>query len=246
MKLYSATDAGRIRNTNQDYVFASDKSVGKLPNLFVVADGMGGHNAGDRASSYAVEVLLETIRNSRERKPIKVIRSAIEKANEKVLMESDSSEIFQGMGTTLVVASVVRGVLYVANVGDSRLYIIGKSGIRQITRDHSLVEEMVRSGGLTREEGRNHPDKNIITRAVGVKSVVNIDFFEEEVLEEEVILMCSDGLSNMLTDQEIRQIVKEEKNLREAGKKLVESANSNGGRDNITVLLVGIETNEVR
>lgn len=245
MNYYSATDVGRVRSMNQDYIFASGRPVGKLPNLFVVADGMGGHNAGDRASSYAVEVVRESIRGSRERNPIKNLRQAIESANKKVLEEANREEIYRGMGTTIVAATIVKGTLYVANVGDSRLYIIGEH-IRQITRDHSLVEEMIRSGNLTREEGRWHPDKNIITRAVGVGRRVEIDFFEWKLSRRDTVLLCSDGLSNMVEDAQIEKIIKEEGSLRKAGEKLVEAANRNGGYDNISVLLANIEADEVK
>lgn len=245
MESYCITDAGRIRSVNQDYVFASDKPVGRLPNLFVVADGMGGHNAGDRASSYAVEVFLANVRKERERNVIKIIRRSIEKANTKVLEEANSTEKYYGMGTTMVVATVVKDMLYVANVGDSRLYLVGDT-IRQITRDHSLVEEMIRAGGITREEGRRHPDKNVITRAVGVEKTVAIDFFDVRVKKSDILLLCSDGLSNMVTDEEIERIIKEERSPERAGKRLVETANQNGGCDNITALLVKLQKNEVK
>lgn len=245
MESYCITDVGRIRSINQDYVFASDTPVGKLPNLFVVADGMGGHNAGDRASSYAVEVFLRSVRWERDKNPIRIIRRSIEKANTKVLEEAKSKEKYQGMGTTMVVATIVKDTLYVANVGDSRLYLIGDT-IRQITRDHSLVEEMIRAGGITREEGRYHPDKNVITRAIGVEERVAIDFFDVQMKKDDTLLLCTDGLSNMLTDKEIERIIKEESSLRMAGKRLVEAANRNGGSDNITALLVRLHRNEVK
>ena len=245
MESYCITDVGRIRSINQDYVFASDTPVGKLPNLFVVADGMGGHNAGDRASSYAVEVFLRSVRWERDKNPIRIIRRSIEKANTKVLEEAKSKEKYQGRGTTMVVATIVKDTLYVANVGDSRLYLIGDT-IRQITRDHSLVEEMIRAGGITREEGRYHPDKNVITRAIGVEERVAIDFFDVQMKKDDTLLLCTDGLSNMLTDKEIERIIKEESSLRMAGKRLVEAANRNGGSDNITALLVRLRRNEVK
>lgn len=245
MESYCITDVGRIRSVNQDYVFASDTPVGRLPNLFVVADGMGGHNAGDRASSYAVEVFLKSVRWERDKNPIRIIRRSIEKANTKVLEEANSQEKYQGMGTTMVVATIVKDTLYVANVGDSRLYLIGNS-IRQITRDHSLVEEMIRAGGITREEGRYHPDKNVITRAIGVEERVAIDFFDVQVKKDDTLLLCTDGLSNMLTDEEMKRIIKEESSLRMAGNRLVEAANKNGGSDNITALLVRLGRNEVK
>ena len=245
MKSYSLTDTGRVRSMNEDYVFVSERPIGRLSNLFVVADGMGGHNAGERASSYAVEVLLQSIRKNKEKTPVKVMRRAIESANDMVYQESISSDRSRGMGTTMVAAVICKDRLYVANVGDSRLYIIN-SQIRQITKDHSLVEEMVRLGKLTKEEGRNHPDKNIITRAVGAEETVQIDCFEERIGIRDVVLLCSDGLTNMVSDEQIQQIIKTEKNLQKAAELLVETANRNGGRDNITVLLISRKSNEVK
>ena len=169
---------------NQDFVYASEEPVGNLPNLFVVADGMGGHRAGDFASRYTVEIIQKSIRANRERNPIKIIRMAIETANMKVLEKANSDENLAGMGTTVVVATVVENYIYVANVGDSRLYLI-RDEIQQITRDHSLVEEMVRMGEINREQARNHPDKNIITRAVGVRSRVSIDFFDMKLEKDD-------------------------------------------------------------
>lgn len=245
MILYSGTDVGRVRKINQDYIYASKKPVGKLPNLWIVADGMGGHNAGDRASSYAVEVMLDAIEHSRERNPLKNLRSAIEAANEKVLEESFSEEKYEGMGTTIVAATVVKGTLYVANVGDSRLYVLGNR-MFQVTTDHSLVEEMVRMGTLTKEEARCHPKRNVITRAVGVGKSVKIDCFEWKLQKKDIVLMCSDGLTTMVEDEEIQQIIKDNEDLQEAGEKLIAAANENGGSDNITVLLAKMRVDEVR
>ena len=245
MKSYSLTDTGRVRRRNEDYVFVSERPIGNLPNLFVVADGMGGQNAGERASSYAVEVLLQNIRKSREKNPVKILRRAMEHANDMVYKESTTKECSRGMGTTMVAATLYKDTLYVANVGDSRLYIIGNE-IRQITHDHSLVEEMMRMGKLTKEEGKNHPNKNIITRAIGAKETVAVDCFEEKIGIRDVILLCSDGLTNMVSDEQIQQIVKTEKNLQKAAELLVETANRNGGRDNITVLLISRKSNEVK
>ena len=133
--------------------------------------------------------------------------------------------------------------LQVANVGDSRLYIINKE-IRQITRDHSLVEEMIRMGGIDRKAARNHPDKNIITRAIGGMDTVEIDFFHEELRPGDIVLMCSDGLTNMLEDEEIGEILKEQVSIEERAKKLVEAANNNGGKDNIAVILIDVFAKE--
>ena len=237
MRIYSATDVGQKRKMNQDYVFASEGPVGNLPNLFTVADGMGGHNAGDYASSHAVRILVDEIREDADYNPVKVIRHAIEAANTEIRNRAQEDENLRGMGTTMVVATIVDQYAYVANVGDSRLYVVG-SKIRQITRDHSYVEEMVRIGELDRADARNHPDKNIITRAVGAEDKVEPDFFTVELQEGEIVLMCSDGLTNMLEDEEIRMIISGARDLVEKAESLVEAANANGGRDNISVILI--------
>lgn len=238
MKSCCVTDVGQKRTMNQDFVYASEEPVGNLPNLFVVADGMGGHKAGDFASRYTVEVILKSVRANRERNPIKIIRTAIETANTRVLEKAREDENLSGMGTTVVAATVLGRYIYVANVGDSRLYLI-RDKIQQITKDHSLVEEMVRIGEIDRAQARNHPDKNIITRAVGVRSRVSIDFFDIRLEKEDTVLMCSDGLSNMIEDEEIEKIIKDGRHqLPEIALELVERANRNGGKDNIAVVLI--------
>ena len=244
MKSCCVTDVGQRRTTNQDFVYAYEEPVGNLPNLFVVADGMGGHKAGDMASRYTVEVILESVRMDKEQNPIKVIRKAIEKANTKVLEKASQDANLAGMGTTVVVATVIGHYIYVANVGDSRLYLI-RDKIEQITKDHSLVEEMVRIGEINREQARNHPDKNIITRAIGARNRVSIDFFDMRLEPGDVILMCSDGLSNMLEDKEIEDIIKDGRDLPETALALIGKANQNGGKDNIAVVLIEPLTGEV-
>lgn len=219
--------------------------MGPLSNLFVVADGMGGHKAGEYASKCAVETIVEDINTYQDIGIIKSLTMAIQHANAKIRQVANSDINYQGMGTTLVTATYSDDTLYVGNVGDSRLYVIG-DGIRQITTDHSLVEEMIRMGGLDREKARTHPDKNIITRAIGVVEVVDVDFFEVEDLKEgDIILMCSDGLSNMLTDNEIVEIVNARGTLEEKADNLVAAANRNGGKDNIAVILIEMLPDEV-
>ena len=245
MRIYSATDVGQKRKMNQDYVFASADPVGNLPNLFVVADGMGGHNAGDYASSHAVGTVVDEIRQDADFNPIKVIRHAIESANTEIITQARNDENLRGMGTTMVVATIVGHYAYVANVGDSRLYLVNQQ-ILQVTKDHSLVQEMVRMGEINAEQARNHPDKNIITRALGAERTVDIDFFDLKLEPGNVILMCSDGLSNMVEDSQIREIISDtEKNLEEKGKILISEANRNGGKDNIAVVLIEPFANEV-
>jgi len=243
MKAFALTDVGQRRKINQDCVYASVEPVGNLPNLFIVADGMGGHKAGDFASRFAVNAVRESIGASQETNPIKLIRDAIELANRGILRESDEHEEMRGMGTTIVVTTIIDRYAYTANVGDSRLYLLGDT-LNQITKDHSLVEEMVRLGEITEAEARNHPDKNIITRAVGATSNVDIDFFDYKVRPGGIILMCSDGLSNMVEDEEIRRILRRTISIEEKARVLVETANENGGKDNIAVILVEPDSDE--
>ena len=238
LKTFSVTNIGRKRKMNQDYVYSSEQPVGHLPNLFLVADGMGGHNAGEYASKVTVETIVETIADSAEKDPSRAFGEAIQKANAKVRKLASVSPLLAGMGTTVVAATCEGERLTVANVGDSRLYVVNRSEIRQVTRDHSWVEEMVRRGGITREDARNHPDKNIITRAVGVDDTVKPDFFTMRLEEGDMVLMCTDGLTNMLEDGEIRMILNGARDIVEKAEELVEAANENGGRDNISVILI--------
>ena len=238
MKAYSVTDIGQKRKMNQDYVFVSETSIGNLPNLFVVADGMGGHNAGDYASSHAVASLVSEIQADQSINAVKIIRHAIEAANREILEKAQENASLYGMGTTMVVATIVGRYAYVANVGDSRLYLI-ENKIRQVTRDHSLVQEMVRMGEIRPDEARNHPDKNIITRALGAEERVEIDFFDFELKSGCTILMCSDGLSNMVEDARIEELIHEhQEDLEAMGQALLGEANSNGGKDNIAIVLI--------
>ncbi|MCI9278998.1 Stp1/IreP family PP2C-type Ser/Thr phosphatase [bacterium D16-50] len=238
LKTFSITDIGRKRKVNQDFVYSSERFVGPLPNLFLVADGMGGHNAGDYASRLAVETIVERSSGSLETNPLRVLDEAVQSANGLVRKRAQETPELQGMGTTVVAAVIDGRELYVANVGDSRLYIVNSGEIRQITKDHSWVEEMVRRGGIGKAEARNHPDKNIITRAVGAEETVRIDFFQVLLQEGDVILMCTDGLTNMLEDEEIRMTLDGARDIVEKAQGLVRAANERGGRDNISVVLI--------
>ena len=237
IRSFSVTDIGRKRKLNQDFVYSSDEPVGNLKNVYIVADGMGGHQAGDYASKCTVETMVREIKGCFEQSPIRILSRAIRIANDQVRRKAREDESLYGMGTTVVAATVLGKYLQVANVGDSRLYIINEE-VRQITRDHSLVEEMVRMGGLDREAARNHPDKNIITRAIGARDTIEIDFFHEELKSGDLILMCSDGLTNMLEDEEIGRILKTPGTIEERAERLIDAANQNGGRDNIAVILI--------
>lgn len=238
LKTFSVTDIGRKRKMNQDFVYSSEQPIGRLPNLFLVADGMGGHNAGEYASKVTVETIVECIADAEETEAMRIMDRAIQSANTRIRKLAATSPLLTGMGTTVVVATCEGSCLSVANVGDSRLYVVGRQGIRQITRDHSWVEEMVLRGGIGREEARNHPDKNIITRAVGVEDTVKVDFFSVGLEEGDTVLMCTDGLTNMLEDREILTIMNGARDIVERAQALVDAANENGGKDNISVILI--------
>ena len=245
MKTFSMTDAGISREMNQDYFFASDTAVGNLPNLYIVADGMGGHKAGEYASRYTIERIVASVARNNGDEPVAVLRAAIDKSNELLIMEAREDESKYGMGTTVVAATIIGNKMIVANVGDSRLYVIG-NGIRQITRDPSLVEEMVRMGGMDADQAKEHPDKNIITRAIGASESVEPDFFEVELEKNDLVLLCSDGLTNMVDDKEIGQILLDQTSLESQVITLINTANRNGGRDNITVIIIRPFSDEVK
>lgn len=238
MEAYAITDTGKTRQMNQDFVYCSNDPVGILPNLYIVADGMGGHSAGDYASRFCVEEFIRRIEHDGAETIISGIEDALKKTNQALLQKANEMPELEGMGTTFVAACVQNDMMYVANVGDSRLYLIDES-IKQITRDHSLVEEMIQNGDLVRSEAKFHPKKNVITRAVGTSNRVEPDFFEVPLKHQDIVLLCSDGLSNMVEDTELYRVISDgREDLVHTLHKLVEMANENGGKDNISAILV--------
>lgn len=239
MKSYFGTDKGKTRDMNQDYIFSSDTPVGMLPNLYIVADGMGGYKAGDYASRCCVEEFVGKMKTSDQPTIISRFEEALRIANAAIVKSAAGNEEYTGMGTTIVAATVDGNRLYAMNVGDSRLYLVGQE-IRQVTVDHSYVEELIRIGELNRQDARLHPQKNTITRAVGVENSVEPDFYEVELEGDyRFALLCSDGLSNMMEDEEIRHILmKNKENPEEALRQMIETANNNGGKDNISAICI--------
>ncbi|MCR4956847.1 MAG: Stp1/IreP family PP2C-type Ser/Thr phosphatase [Lachnospiraceae bacterium] len=237
MKTHALTDIGLARNENQDCFYTSEMPVGNLPNLFVVADGMGGHVGGKCASHTALQTVIDSIKEIKEEDPKEILDQAIQTANSEV-MEQAKLQGMEGMGTTIVAATIIGEHLYVANVGDSRLYIVTPKEMKQITIDHSLVEEMVRMGELDPDNARNHERKNVITRAIGVSESLKVDFFDVLLSEESIIVLCSDGLTNMVDDSQIRVVVNSGRDVIEITERLIDEANKNGGKDNITVVVI--------
>ena len=221
---FSATDTGRKRQMNQDFIFSSDIPVGRLPDLYIVADGMGGHRAGEYASEFTANRVVRLIEKSGRSDPAELMRTALTEVNRELRVIARREPEYRGMGTTAVACVITGKVLQAANVGDSRLYILpGGSGMRQVTTDHSLVEEMVHAGSLDEKEARVHPDRHVITRAIGAEDTLNVDLFTE-VLQ--------------LEDAQIEEIIRSTRNLEEAVKVLIAVANEAGGKDNISVTLI--------
>ncbi len=227
-----------VRSQNQDFLFASDQKIGTMQNLFIVADGMGGHNAGEVASELAVNTAVSVVRRKRSKEPVPVLQDAFVEANDAVYEMANGDETLKGMGTTLVACTFRDEHLYVANVGDSRLYVVTGHKIQQITRDHSLVQEMVQQGKLSSDNARLHPKKNYITRAIGADEIVRTDFFDVTIEEGDKVLLCTDGLTNMVPDDTILSIITGEGDPQEKAETLVMAANASGGKDNITVILI--------
>ncbi len=236
---FGKTDVGLMRTINQDSIFISTAPVGKLPNLFIVADGMGGHKAGDVASREAIERFVKYACTTHMSDPANVLDSGIISINQDIYEMANSNKDYNGMGTTFVAACIVDRHVYIANVGDSRLYLVN-SDIHQITRDHSLVEDMVRMGMLQKMEARTHFNKNVITKAIGVAEdkTSTPDIFEIEIEPGDRLLLCSDGLTNMVEDYEMKKIIKNSVSIEEAVTKLIQQANENGGKDNISAIIV--------
>lgn len=237
------TNIGMRRQMNQDSFFVSDSAVGHLSNLYIVADGMGGHRAGDYASKYVTRHVVKTAEDSFEQDPKRILNGAFHRANHDLRQIAASDEKYFGMGTTAVAATVTGRYLQVANVGDSRLYVFDPSKppaarMIQITVDHSLVEEMVLAGSLDSRGLRNHPNKNIITRAIGAEDTVEVDFFTVELEPGQLILMCTDGLTNMVEDARIADILSRPDTVETKARDLVSEANRSGGKDNITVVII--------
>ena len=244
MNSYGQTDTGRVRKSNQDSIFLSETPVGPLSNLFMVADGMGGHKAGDFASRFVVDTMVRCMGLYKSDSPVTALRKAIEKTNELLFLEAQRDPDREGMGSTLVAATVDQDTMYVAHVGDSRLYLF-RDGLSQITRDHSLVEEMVSLGKLERNSESYRSQKNIITRAVGIRPAVTADFFEVSLKKDDCVLLCSDGLSNMAEESLIGSILAAPAALKEKTSRLIQAANENGGKDNIAVILIEPQVSEV-
>lgn len=245
MEIGSYTDKGALRAINEDDYYVSDY-VSDVDAIYaVVADGMGGHLAGDIASSMAIHVACDYIEAnfdaSKESEGVaELLKNAVTYANNTVFSRAGTNEDLSGMGTTFSLVFVLGKKAIICHVGDSRIYLLRDGKIKKLTTDHSLVEELVLKGSITETEAKDHPHRNIITRALGASAEVEADIFEKNLKVGDILLLCSDGLTNEVSENEILEIVAGEEMLMSAAQKLTFKAIDNGGKDNITAVLLKI------
>ena len=240
MKILAKSDTGMVRSSNQDAYAAGEFRDGVA--WAVVCDGMGGNAGGNIASSTAVRSISQRITTAyRDNMSPASIRNllitAITNSNIEIYDMAEATPKLRGMGTTVVAVIVGKNTVYIAHAGDSRAYLISQHAIRQVTRDHSVVQKMVESGEITEEQALNHPNRNLITRALGVSENIQVDYGEEDLHGGEVVFICTDGLTNFVTDEEIQNLVMESTDS-DCANSLVDLANAHGGGDNITVVVI--------
>ncbi|TET53733.1 MAG: Stp1/IreP family PP2C-type Ser/Thr phosphatase [Actinobacteria bacterium] len=238
MKHASATHVGRVRQDNEDYIIAQD-------GIYIVADGMGGHDAGDVASKTAAQAALRVIESSKDEDKLATLKKAVEAANKKVLERSEQMQVSSGMGTTLTAALINGLKAYLAHIGDSRAYLLRENKLSQLTEDHSLVADMVREGKLKEKEAREHPYRNVITRAIGGDAKIDVDVFSYDLKPGDKILLASDGLTGLVTDAQIQKIISSTDKLSKTCQNLIKKANDEGGQDNISVVLVDVSDGKI-
>ena len=240
IKAYAKTDKGQIREMNQDYYYISN-SLDEVQ-LYLLADGMGGYNGGEIASKLAVETSKNYIINNFKEIPkdresiIQLIGSSMEYANMVVFEKSRETKELQGMGTTLEICLIYNNKAYIGHIGDSRIYRIRKEFIRKLTTDHSYVQKLVKEGTITKEEAAHHPQKNMLMKALGCNAFIEPDVMVKGFLKDDILIMCSDGLSNMIDQETIYRFAS--KDIEQAPKDLVKLANEKGGYDNITIVVI--------
>ena len=226
----------RRRNEDRYYL----PTEGGPKGLMLVADGMGGHHSGDVASAFGMQVVCESIRESEGKEPKGRLIQAVKQANQVIFKQSLENLEYDGMGTTITLALPEKKKWYVAHVGDSRAYTYEDGRIHQVTEDHSLVAEMEKAGSITHDQARVHPHRNIITRAVGTEPEIDVDMYQVNMKIGQVLMLCSDGLTDPISDEELAQMLGSDADLTEIAETLVYMAENLGGRDNITVVLARV------
>ncbi|AOY77368.1 Stp1/IreP family PP2C-type Ser/Thr phosphatase [Clostridium formicaceticum] len=238
MTVAAITDIGKVREVNEDNYCIYEKNI----KLYMVADGMGGHKSGEVASFIAINTIKDHIRQfiteDMEKPSIEgIIFEAFHRANKEIYNKSIEDFNCEGMGTTVTMALIIRNKIYIGHVGDSRGYVLRGGELEQVTQDHSLVAELVRNGSITEREAMKHPQKNIITRSLGTSEKVKVDIFSLDLCEGDILLLCTDGLTNFVDKHELEKALLTLKDCMETCKELVSLANQRGGYDNITVLI---------
>ena len=240
---------GKVRKNNEDYcmgeiIQTEDDCIG----IFALADGMGGHKKGEVASKIAVESIIDFLKeNISQSGGIKmdylddIIKQGYNYANKKIYAKALEDNSCEGMGTTLVVAVIYKNDVIIANVGDSRGYLLHNDDFRKITKDHSVVEELVNANLITEEEARRHPRRNQITRAMGAEEIIIVDIFREKLEKYDILLLATDGLTGCVEDESIKNIIEQDKGIKEICQDLINEANNNSGKDNISVILSKID-----
>ncbi|MFD3156509.1 Stp1/IreP family PP2C-type Ser/Thr phosphatase [Haloimpatiens sp. FM7330] len=236
------SDIGNNRKKNEDYIGAYEDNKKRA---YVVADGIGGHNAGEIASKLAVEKILESIKRYDEIDDLKqCLIEAVQYANTEIFHLACQNNEYRGMGTTITTCLVVKNKMVVANVGDSRCYVVKGNEMLRITKDHSLVQQLLDSGEISKEEAAIHPNRNVITRALGTKFSVKVDIFELSLCKGQKVILCTDGLTKELNENEIYSIIKQYKNNQVICEQMVKESKEKGAKDNISVVLFEGEGNE--
>lgn len=241
MRFGISTDKGLTRSINQDY-YGVINADGNIPDTFIIADGMGGHKAGEVASKLSAKMALSYIeehfdKNMNKEELLKKLEEMMKYVNSKVYESSLENDENNGMGTTLTVAMIVKGEIFIAHVGDSRVYLLRNSELKQITHDHSYVGELLRNGSITKEEAKKSSKKNVLTRAIGYFKEVDIDVYNYDIKNSDTILMCTDGLTNMVEEEEIKNVLLTMDKPQEITDYLINKANENGGEDNTTIIV---------
>ncbi len=240
IKAYARTDKGNVRENNEDYFYISN-SLDEVQ-LYLLADGMGGYNGGEIASKLAVQTAKNYIENNfkdiekDKDSIIQLLGSSMEYANMVVYEKSKEKLELQGMGTTLEICLIYNNKAYIGHVGDSRIYRVRKQFIRKLTQDHSYVQKLVKEGTITKEQAEHHPQKNMLMKALGCNAFVEPDVMVKGFLKDDIIIMCSDGLSNLVDQETIYEMAS--KNIEQGTKDLVQLAKDRGGYDNITVVII--------
>lgn len=240
---------GKVRKNNEDYCMGEIiQTENDCIGVFALADGMGGHKKGEVASKIAVESIIDFLKeNISQSGGIKmdylddIIKQGYNYANKKIYAKALADDECRGMGTTLVVAVIYKNDVIIANVGDSRGYLLHNKNFMKITKDHSVVEELVNANLITEEEARVHPRRNQITRAMGAEEIIIVDIFREKVEKDDILLLATDGLTGCVEDESIKNIIEQDKDIKEICRDLINEANDNSGKDNISVILSKIE-----